>query len=292
MHVAPTEHSFAQRQRFRFIESILLWEGSVQRRRVCDQFGVAANHVTKDLRTYQEERPDSLEFKPNIRAYVPGPKFEPAYASDDPNEYLALLLAHAHSGSAAILPALGGGGVSAQAVPDPNQIIDRSVLQALIRALRTNRGVNILYHSTSDDRPRRRTLWPQALVHTGLRWHVRAYDSRRIEYRNFALQRMDRPTAVDDPMPETAGSDDAWINSIKIDVIPNPALNEHQQRLAARDFGMRKKKGRWCWTVELRHCLVPYFARRYGLVNPTHLDPKQHRIVFADFESVRDLLFD
>ena len=292
MHGTRNEHSFAQRQRFRFIESILLWEGSVQRRRVCDQFGIAANHVTKDLRTYQDERPDSLEFKPNIRAYVPGPKFEPAYASDDPNEYLALLLAHAQSGSSMILPALGGDGVSAEAVPDPNQIIDRSVLQTLIRALRTKRGVSVLYYSTSDDRARRRTLWPQALVHTGLRWHVRAYDSRRAEFRNFALQRMDRPSAVDEEKPEGSGEDDAWINTIKVDVVPNPKLNDHQKRLAARDFGMRKKKGRWCWTVELRRCLVPYFARRYGLSALPPLDPKRHRIVFDDFESVRKLLFD
>ncbi len=292
MQSQRADHSFAQRQRFRFIESILLWEGSVQRRRVCDQFGVAANHVTKDLATYQAECPGSLEFKPNIRAYVPGPKFNPVYTSDDPNEYLALLLAHAQSGSTAILPALGGGAITAEALPEPNHNIDRSVLQSLVRALRNHTGVSVRYHSTSDDRPRRRTLWPHALLHTGVRWHIRAYDSRRETYRNFALQRMDSPKPIDETKPELAAVDVGWTRSSKLNVAPNPLLNLHQQQLVARDFGMRKRNDSWRWSVTLRNCLVPYFARRYGLVSPPPLEPKQHRIVFEDYESVRDLLSD
>lgn len=254
----------------------------MQRRRVCDQFGVAANHVTKDLKTYLEERPDSLQFKPNIRAYVPGPKFAPAYTSDDPNEYLALLLAHTQSGSTAILPALGGGSVAAEALPEPNQNIDRAVLQSVVRALRNHTGLDVLYHSTSDDRPRRRTLWPHALLHTGIRWHVRAYDSRREGYRNFALQRMERPTAVDQPKPDNVDIDAEWTNIVEFDVVPNPLLNAHQQRLVARDFGMRKRKDAWRWSVTLRQCLVPYFMRRFELLETTPSDPKRHRIVLAD----------
>ncbi len=52
---------FAQQQRLRFIESMVLWEGTVQRQRVCDVFGINPNHVTRDLQIYKQHYPKSLE---------------------------------------------------------------------------------------------------------------------------------------------------------------------------------------------------------------------------------------
>lgn len=262
----------------------------MQRRRVSDQFGIAANHVTKDLKAYQEEHPDSIVFKPSVRAYVPGPDFAPAYASGDPDEYLALLHVHASSGSSAPLASLGGHSVAAEVLPEPNNTIDRDVLQAVVRALRQGLGIRVSYHSTSGDRPTRRTLWPHALVHSGVRWHVRAYDDHRSDYRNFALQRMDRVRSEDAPLPADAGGDREWLSKVSLEIIPNPELNEHQKKIVARDFGMRKRDGAWRWNVRLRRCLVSYFVRRYNLVDASKADPRRQRIVLRNYGEVRELL--
>lgn len=292
MHTETDQRPYAQRQRFRFIESVLLWEGAVQRRRVSDQFGIAANHVTKDLKAYQEEHPDSIVFKPSVRAYVPGPQFMPSYASGDPGEYLALLHAHALSGSPAPLASLGGDSVAAEVLPEPNNTIDRDVLQAVVKALRQETAVEVSYHSTTGSKPTRRTLWPHALVHSGVRWHARAFDSFRSEYRNFALQRMDRVSERDVSLPSDADSDHAWHNEVVLEVIPNPDLNEHQQKIVARDFGMRKHKGVFRWRVPLRSCLVSYFLRRYNLIDPAHAEPRRNRIVLRNHNEIRKLLAD
>jgi hypothetical protein len=103
---------------------------------------------------------------------------------------------------------------------------------------------------------------------------------------------MERPQCVDEPEPDLAGEDSGWSSTTKLTVVPNPSLNAHQQRLVARDFGMRKTKRGWAWSVTLRDCLVPYFAQRYGLIDEPPLDPKKHRIVFVDYELVRHLLAD
>lgn len=272
---AATDLSFAQRERFRFVESTLLWEGGIQRARVSEVFGVARNHVTKDLRDYETSYPKSLVFEPRQRIYVPGPRFKPRFASDDPAEYLALQLAYAESESAAVLPLLAGGPVPTVAVPMPDHGISKAVLQALVQAIRQHRGVEVLYHSMRADQPSRRTLWPHALVHTGVRWQVRALDERSKEFRNFVLQRMERPTLLAS-INALASKDDAdWHTSLTLEVVPHPALNSHQQQVVAREFGMRTGKHGPVWSVHLRRCLVGYFAQRYGLDLPNARPPKQ-----------------
>jgi hypothetical protein len=276
MATAPlTDLTFAQRERFRFVESTLLWEGGIQRARVSEIFGVARNHVTKDLRDYETSYPDSLVFEPRQRAYVPGPHFKPRFASDDPAEYLALQLTYAESGSAAMLPLLAGGPVPTLAIPMPDHGISKPVLQVLVQAIRQKRGVEALYHSMSAGRPTRRTLWPHALMHTGVRWYVRAFDKRSQEFRDFALQRMEHPTLVVSSSPQSTKDDEGWQTSLTLEVIPHSALSAHRQQMVAREFGMRASRQGPVWAVRLRRCLVGYFARRYGLDQPKAKPPMQ-----------------
>lgn len=281
------EMPFAQRERFRFMEATLLWEGSIQRARVSEVFGVAANHVTKDLRDYQASFPKSLVFEARLRTYVPGPRFKPRFASDDPAEYLALQLAYADCGSTAVIPLLGGGtAVPTVTLPSPSHGISRTVLQTIVQAIRRAHGVEIVYHSMRAGLPGRRTIWPHALVHTGVRWHVRAFDGKSQEFRHFVLQRMEAPTLVAEPAPSATPTDIDWKTLSTLDLIPHPALNSHQQQVVAREFGMRASKQGPVWSVRLRNCLIGYFAQRYGLDAP---DPKppRHRIVLKNVAAYR-----
>jgi hypothetical protein len=285
--IAKIERPFAQRERFRFMEATLLWEGSIQRARVSDVFGVAANHVTKDLRDYERSYPRSLVFDPRLRTYVPGPLFAPRYASDDPAEYLGLQLAYAESGSSAVLPLLSGGSaVPSMALPSPAHGITRLVLQQVIHAIRRGQGIELVYHSLRSDKPSRRTIWPHALVHTGVRWCARAWDAQSGEFRHFVLQRMDGPRTVLDASPTPASKDADWQTMATLEVVPHPALNPHQQKVIAREYGMRSNKGGQVWPVRLRRCLIGYFVHRYGLdvVAPK---PPQHVIVLRNAKALR-----
>lgn len=279
------EIAHAQRERFRFIESSLLWEGRLQRQRVSSAFGISLNHVTKVFRDYDQAYPDNLVYDQRRQSYTTGRRFKPHFASRDPGEYLALQLAYAESGSAVAAPALGAQVMPAVTVPSPPLGIPEAVLQQVVRAIARGEGIDVLYHSSTAAAPGRREIWPHSLVHTGIRWHVRAYDGKRKEFRNFALQRIDDPKPRAVTSPVEVKSDGDWMHFATVKVVPNPKLNAHQQQLVARDFGMSKATDGPAWVVKLRQCLVGYFVVKYGL-DPDRAAAKR-RIVLADPDSLR-----
>lgn len=280
----------AQRERFRFIEASLLWEGAIRRQRVSEVFNVSLNHVTKDLRRYEAAYPGNITFDHRRQHYVPGKRFRPHFASRDPGEYLALQLAHAESGTTTVTPLLGGWeAVPVTAVPTPPHGVEEGVLRAIVRAIASQRGVEVRYYSTRGSEPGQRRLWPHAIVHTGVRWHVRAYEPESGSFRNFALQRMEAPKPINTKCAVLAEQDTDWFTSMRVKVVPNPKLNPHQKRLVARDFGMAETKRGYEWSVSLRRCLISYFVQKYGLDRKKG-QPSGQRIVLANEEEIRPWL--
>lgn len=283
-----SELPFARQERLRFVESVLLWEGSVQRQRVCDVFGVSANHVTKDLRLYEEAHPGNIQFQARLRSYVPMARFKPAFASEDPAEYLSLVQAQAETGSTALAALIGAAPLSSAAVPTAAHAVDRKVLRSVVQALRERRAVDVLYLSMSSDKEKRRTLWPHALFLADSRWYARAFDSAREQFRDFALQRILQPVADDRPSPTAHTQDDGWHEIETLEVVPNPRLTEHQKKIVTREYGMHLEGGSPVWKATMRRCLVPYFARQHDL-DLVHQDPKQHRIVLRNRNAMKRL---
>jgi hypothetical protein len=282
---------FAQQQRLRFIESMVLWEGTVQRQRVCDVFKVNPNHVTRDIQTYKKQYPKSLEYNPSVRAYEPGAKFAPRLASGDPAEYLALLYAYAESHSVAMLPVLGGDGQLVETIPKPKHAVDQQVLRGVVQATRHGKGIRVTYNSMNSDKPKPRTLWPHALVHTGLRWHIRAYDDLRSEFRNFAIQRIGNIEVIEDSAMVPIEQDRDWHEKVLVEVVPNPKLNKHQQDIVALEYGMAKGAHGRSWSEDIRRCLVGYFAVHYRLDLQEGDDPLHSPLVIRNLTQVKPYLF-
>lgn len=285
--MSQTAFTFAQQQRLRFVEVLLLWEGSVQRQRVCDQFRVVPNHVTKDLRTYQLQNPQSLEFKPSIRAYVPGPKFKPVFASPDPDEYLNFLLAHSASGASGNLPAFGGEDMPVSIVPTPTRSIERHVLQAVLQAIRRKKGLEVQYSSMSTEEAAKRKLWPHSLVFSGISWHVRAYDGSKKDFRNFSLQRISQPVLIDVDPPKSSSADGDWNTLETLEITPNPSLRAFQKRIVAKEFGMKSDGNQAAWKVKIRRCLIGYFVSLYRLDD----DKSSNRLHLKNRDRLKPFIF-
>lgn len=282
---------FAQQQRLRFLESMVLWEGTIKRQRVCDVFGVNPNHVTRDIQIYKRQYPKNIEYYQSQRAYGPGEKFSPKMASGDPNEYLTLLYAYAESRSVAMLPVLGGEGLPVEVVAKPKRTIDQELLRGVVQATRQGKGIKVIYSSMASDRPAPRTLWPHSLVHTGLNWHVRAFDDQRKEFRNFAIQRITNLNVVDTQCSVSKEMDHEWHEKVLVEVIANPKLNAHQQEIVGREYGMTKRSDGRVWSEEIRQCLVGYFAVHYRLDLQEHKNALHTPLVFKDPLKVKPYLF-
>ncbi len=279
--------SHSQRERLRFVESTLLWEGEIQRSRVSTVFGVVLNHVTKDFREYEAAFPQSLIFEPRRRFYVPGPAFKPRFASGDPHEYLALQLASSQIKSSALV-SLVGNQLPIQGLPIPTHGVKRQTLSLAVQAIRSGTALEVVYHSMTTIGPVKRRIWPHALIHTGSWWHLRAFDSRSEEFRNFALQRIEQPKALTDPSPQPSDHDLQWHKESVLEVIPHAALNDHQTKVVARDFGMTSDGGQPLWRVKIRNCLVGYFATYYGLDLP-NARPPRHILALRNRDEVKAL---
>ena len=262
---AQIEPGQGRQDRLRFVETMVLWEGLVRRQRVRDAFGVNVNHVTKDLRYYQAQFPDALDYRPEKRGYVAGPNFKPHYASDSPAEYLCLLQAKVESHTAALDSLLGAHSIPVDGLPSPALGVDKAVLQAVVFAINSEQALSAVYHSLTGEPAGIRTLWPHALFNTGTRWYVRAYDEKRGAFRSFLLTRFEAPSRIERARPLPAEQDHDWHTTVVAVIIPNPALNSHQRAGIAREFGMTQAGRQSEWRVSLRCCLVGHFVRRYQL---------------------------
>lgn len=284
--------SHSREQRFKFIEALALWEGTVQRKQVSKAFGVAQNHVTNDLRVYETKHPNNIRFDPRKRAYVPERGFKPAYISSDPSEYLALLYAHADSHSLVALAGIGGQEISAEIIPgQPHGLKTRSV-QSLIKAIRSHKGVAITYNSMSSEKPTKRIIWPHSFFHTGFRWQVRAYDEHRKDFRDFVIQRMGSIRFKDILSPVAINSDEEWANFVNVTIKPNPGFNKHQRNVVANDYGMKLINGEFFWALKLRRCLFPYFAVRYNLSKKNTQKPlRQYPVVLQNYDELKNYFF-
>lgn len=286
--LAPAEDlHFARQERLRFLETMLLWNGSVTRREVSEAFGISLNHVSRDINVYQQQYPDNLAISPKTHTYIAGPKFSPMYASGDPAEHLGLLQTRAETGSVAIVPLVGGAGAEVATLPSPALGIDRNVLAAVLRAIRLQQGLQLIYHSLQAGQPERHAIWPHALLNTGVRWYARAYDDVGQKFRDFALSRMERPEPHTTPSPEPRDVDVAWMTQVHADVIPHPKLNAHQQRVVAHEFAMKRERTGWVWSLELRQALVGYFAHRYGLDAKYPPNPDSQWIVLRNRKELK-----
>lgn len=281
--------SQSQRHRLQFIESSLIWEGSVQRRDVCEAFELTPNHLTRDITSYRKEFKHNLVYDTETRAWRPGPEFRPAYASDDPEVYLSLLHAFVLSGEASVMTKLGPT-AAAQTIPAVVGKIERDILKEVIGAIRDKTGLIVRYQSFSDVEPVERTIWPHTMVYANERWHVRAYDSRRQQFRDFVLTRIVKAKATDITTPSAMIADTAWQKEVSLQIVPTPTMSESQQQAVIREFGMRRLGDTWVWKVTMRQCLIGYFLHQHRLDLPAHLS-KHRRIALKDPEIAKTYAF-
>jgi len=286
--------SYAQHQRLRFFEAKLLWEGQINRQSVCLQFGVTANHFTREVRDYRHYFPNNLWYDVSDRVYRPTEKFQAGVATGQPNEYLALLKIYTHNPSNALLAEMGTT-VECEIFAEPQGQVDQNVFRLLLAAIHCQSGCQVMYQSFSSATAQKRTIWPHALAWSGERWHVRAYDSKRHTYLDFALPRITSASAEKSSLPDNADEDKDWLETLNIEVIPNPKLSASQQRVIANEYGMKRKSNGYVWSTTLRRCMIPYFLYRYRLddlqnTKQTHNLPIP-RIIVRDYTIIKKYSF-
>lgn len=200
-----------------------------------------------------------IEYDVEARAYRQGPNFKPIFASGSADEYLSLLKAYCYSHSSAILPAMGSV-PNAELLTEITASIESHILKCVMNAIRNSTSIEISYQSFSDTAPSKRVIWPHVLVNIGNRWHVRAYDEKRKNFRDFVLVRFNDVSESSTESINYKLKDGLWNETESVAIIPAPRLSVGQKEVIAKEFGMTlQDNGQFMWIGKIRKCLVGYF---------------------------------
>lgn len=265
--------SHSQRERLAYIDFRLYFMGEIGRPDLAARFGVAPAGATRDLALYREIAPQNIEFDGSNKIYRIGKDFVPVFEHSPQRVLSALALGFGDGVNIESQPLLPC--VSPAALSTPRM----EVLAPLCRAIHAKRPVAIRYHSMSNGESER-VIVPYALVDTGLRWHVRAFDRKSGEFRDFVVTRIEEPTLLDQEANanEHADKDIQWTRIVELDLVPHPRLARPD--IIKMDYGMTNGSIR----LRVRAAVAGYMLLRWSVdSSPDHsLKEEQYRLWLSD----------
>ncbi len=207
----------SQLERLSYIDFRLYFLGELRRADVTERFGIAPAGATRDIAQYRELAPQNL-FLDGSKVYRPSKVFRPLF--EHPPERVLTALSQGF-----------GEGIGALTQPlikcELPAFLTRpamAVLAPISQAINRGKAVRLGYTSVEHGRTER-DIVPLALVNNGVRWHVRAFDRKHREFRDFVLSRMDSPVVLEDgdvSREEMSESDMQWSRIIELELVPHP----------------------------------------------------------------------
>ena len=249
----------SQRERLAYIEFRLYFLGEVSRQDVMTRFGIAPAGVTRDFALYRELVPQNISFESSRKTYVIGKNFFPAF--DHVPER--------------VLPALSqgfGDGVNPMAgalVPCEMPISfsrpSMEILAPVTRAIFQKKAIALNYFSRTSGMTEREIV-PFALVSDGLRWHVRAFDLKSKEFRDFVITRMEDTSIIEvNPLAKQHTEDIQWNRIVELDLVPHP--DRGHPEITVRDHGMHDG----VFHLKVRAAVAGYVLRQWHVdCSPDH----------------------
>lgn len=273
--------------RYRFIETLVLWEGRLTTRHLCETFGIGRQQASKDINNYiREVGPGNLEYDKYLKGYKPTPGFRPRVTRGLADEYLHLMARNNELSNVFESLALNMANVEVLSVPVRD--VSPEVLRPLMQAARQQRRLEVDYVSINNPDREGRIIVPHTLVYTGLRWHVRAWCEKNLDYRDFVLSRFRDIPEIMDESEHGAEGDTEWNRRVTIRIAPDPRLRPEQREVVEADYGMSGG------TLEIstRARLLPY-ALKLLHIDPAeaHDDAEAQQIVVENLAELRPWLF-
>jgi len=265
-----------QRERLFYIDFLAFFIGQVARKDLVARFGISEPAATKDLSLYAEMAPTMLEYDLRQRCYLYAngtPLFrhdvDQALYSLSGERAIALNPEHAKRLSSSVQVSI-------------KRKMPVELVAALTRAMYQRRKVSANYGSLENGAADR-ILSPVALVHDGLRWHIRCFDHAKPKFKDYNLARF--ISVVESEASEVSIDQDAeWAKEVPVVLGPHPR-SEHPETIRL-DYGIEAEVK----LVTMRVCLAPYFLRHWHIdTTPTATkNPKEHQLFLRNRQELLD----
>ena len=273
--------------RYRLIEIIVFWEGRLTTNHLIDTFGIGRQQASKDINNYNNKvGVGNLVYDKFLKGYKPTPQFKPAVTSGTADEYLHLLNRNNDLSQTFDTLPLATGNTEILHVPIRN--IDPSIIRAIVTAARQQKRLDVDYVSVNNPNREGRVIAPHTIVHTGLRWHVRAWCEKNQDYRDFVLSRFRGVPEIMDLSEHNIDDDTSWNTPVTIKLKPDTRLSREQKAVIARDYGMTNG----VLKIATRGSLVQYALQQL------HVDdkllqgkPSAQQIIISNYSEIQTWLF-
>lgn len=250
-----TKMTQAQRDRLAFVELRLRFVGEIRRQDLVARFDIQSAAATRDIAQYKNLAPNNLEYDTKGKLYVRGAWFRPLF-SFSAERVLSWLSQGYGDGEP-----LRRKGVVVQECASLPIKVDLEVLSVLTRAIHQGAVVEVAYRALSSGLTTREIV-PFALADSGSRWHVRGFDRRSGEFRDFVLGRLDDAQIVPGVVldHEKPDQDIQWSRVTELEFVPHPANVQHPDTIEAEysmNGGVLK--------VRARAAMAGYLLRRWNV---------------------------
>ena len=240
----PADLSRSQRERLEFIEFRLYYLGEVRRADLIERFDIGSAGATRDLALYRQLAPNNMYLQGSTKTYILDRGFTPIFKSTAEQALGAL------SQEFGNLPC-----ETPNSLSRPNM----ATVATITRAIHRQKALRVRYCSFSSGSVDRE-LVPHSLVNSGQRWHVRCFDRKSQEFRDFVVTRFELAEIIETPTigkHEKKEADHQWMRIVELVLVPHP--KRPSPAIIERDYGMENGS----LTVELRAALAGYFLRQW-----------------------------
>ena len=264
----------AQRDRLAYAELRLRFVGEIRRQDLVARFGIQEAAATRDIAQYKKLAPGNLEYDTKNKLYVRAEWFRPLF-DFPPERVLSWLTQGFGDGEPMRLKPW-----VISEVPTRLTHPDLDVLAAVTRAIHQECPLAVEYHSISSGITEREIV-PFALIDNGLRWHVRAFDRKSQEFRDFVITRIKNPVVLKgQPVAthEMSDQDIQWTRIVELELVPHP--NQPRPEITEMDYGMNGGVLR----MKLRAATAGYILRKWSVdCSPDHcLRGAEYRLWLKD----------
>lgn len=250
--------SQAQRERLAFIEFRAYFLGEVRRADIIARFGIETAAATRDIALYRKISNENLVLDSKTKTYLPRQRFAPVFEHPEDRVLSALTKGFGEG--------LGGRTKALLACEIPQSLHhpDAALFAPITQAINRRKAVRITYTSFSSGQSEREIM-PFALANNGLRWHVRAYDRLRKDFRDFVLTRIGSSELLEESRVEDyeePANDFEWSRIVELELVPHPKKTM-QFEVIALDYGMSAED--LVLKVRVRAALAGYFLRQWSV---------------------------
>lgn len=260
--------------RLAYILYKVYWEGEISRKDLIDKFNITAIQASKNFAELKASYPEAVEYNSSLRRYVPGNRIEEHLPSKNFHNYLIQNDA-THSHTVSVFP--------------NKPIMPVNLYRVARKAIHSNYAIRFKYHSLKSSSKKIRTVYPNSLVNSGYRWHIRGWEEDSGLFKDFNLSRIDvneiELIKITNSKSEVK-HDQAWNNEVEVILIPNPSLSQDQRGIISMDFNMNNGE----LSVYCKEALLLYTLNSYLVTDFNEKPQKTQLLAIGNLGSISKLL--